>query len=36
MLKISPDYNVYIRGKNLYILKQLHKYAEGEEWVKYK
>jgi len=31
---ISPDYNVFITGENIGTLSQLHKYVEGEEWIK--
>jgi len=31
---ISPDYNIFITGENIGILSQLHKYAEGNEWIK--
>lgn len=31
---ISPDYNIFITGENIGILSQLHKYAEGDEWIK--
>lgn len=31
---ISPDYNIFITGENISILSQLHKYAEGDEWIK--
>ena len=33
---IAPDYDVYIRGENLGILHELHKYVDGDEWVRYK
>ncbi|PWQ97460.1 hypothetical protein [Leucothrix arctica] len=31
---IAPDHEVYIRGENLEILLELHKYVEDEAWVK--
>ena len=31
---IAPEYNIFIRGENLSILKELHKYVEGEAWIK--
>lgn len=31
---IAPEHEVYIRGDNLNILMELHKYCEGEAWVK--
>lgn len=32
---IAPEYDVYIRGENLGILHELHKYLDGDEWIKY-
>jgi hypothetical protein len=32
---IAPDYDVYIRGENLGVLHELHKYVDGDEWIKY-
>lgn len=31
---IAPDHQVYIRGENLEVLLELHKYVEDEAWVK--
>ncbi|WP_024592261.1 MULTISPECIES: hypothetical protein [unclassified Pseudoalteromonas] len=31
---VAPDHEVYIRGENLEVLLELHKYIEGEAWVK--
>jgi len=32
---IAPEHDVYIRGENLDILHALHKYIDGDEWIKY-
>jgi len=31
---IAPDYHVYIRGENMEVLHKLHKYMDGDEWIK--
>lgn len=32
---IAPDYNVYITGQHLGILKELYEYGEGKEWAEH-
>ncbi|MCF6255928.1 MAG: hypothetical protein L3J98_14015 [Gammaproteobacteria bacterium] len=31
---VAPEHHIYIRGENMEVLHDLHKYTEGEEWLK--